>query len=346
MSLIDLKLNILKAVYSERDFSFLTLCLALFLLPLSINLSSFALIVSISSKLIQVFLIKQPFFSVSSLKYSSIIGLIFFLYIIISSLIQTDITYTVDSFAKHFSRQELLFLVPILFRRKKENCVLLYFFFSGIIISIVYVFIMTLIDDVSFDNVAFQQIIDLHHTYLCLFLLFFVNFLFIKYFQYKNENYTIGLICGILILLSFFMIFRLESKASIVIFSLLTLYHFFFSFSKRNFWGYLALIIAFAGSFYFFNQRLKVSYEHAMEFRLEIWNQSISLIEENPFFGSLKSSEKDLLNYKHYMSGKYYFMDSDLNSHNQYFSLLIKYGAFGVIILLSYGFLIFHTVSQ
>lgn len=336
----------LTSAYREKDFSFLVFCLSLFFLPLSVNLSSFGIILSICLKLIQVFFFKQKLFSASSLKYSSIIGFVFFTYIIFGSLLQSGFEYTVEYFGKQFSRWELLFLTPILFRSVKENQILLYFFFSGLIISIAYVFTMASIYDMTFNNESFLSVIDIHHTYLCIFLLFFVNFLFIKYSQWKHERPVHTIICGIMIILSFFMIFILESKVSIVIFCILVFYHLVGSFSKRNAFIYIALFSAIGLSFFFFNKRIKVSYEHALDFRLEIWNESINLIEQNPLFGSLKRSEKDLLNYRHYISGKYYFMDSDLNSHNQYLSILIKYGAIGAFILSLYAILFFNTVNK
>ncbi len=343
MRISNLYLTVLKPTYQDKDFSFLVLCITLFLLPLSVNLSSFTLIVSIGLKLLQVFFFSHPLFRAKSLMYSSIIGLVFFTYILLSSFAQNGFQDTFDVFGKQFSHWELLFLMPILLRKPKDNILLCYFFFSGLIISILYVLIMSYIFGMTFNNRVFLEVVDIHHTYLCLFLLFFVNFLLVKY---KNENPLTRIVYGVFIILSFFMIFILESKVSIVVFCILLLYHFISFYSKKNIPGYIGLLVALVLSIFLFNKRLKVSYENALDFRSEIWKESISLIETNPFFGSLKHSEKDLLNYGHYVSGKYYFMDSDLNSHNQYLSIIMKYGFLGILILLFFGVLYFKTINK
>jgi O-antigen ligase len=89
-----------------------------------------------------------------------------------------------------------------------------------------------------------------------------------------------------------------------------------------------------------------VSYESALDFRTQIWDASIKTIREYPFFGNLKAPEKELLNYKHYVSGKYYFLDSDLNSHNQYLSIILKYGLFGFILLSFFVVNIFKKIEN
>jgi len=105
-------------------------------------------------------------------------------------------------------------------------------------------------------------------------------------------------------------------------------------FNRRRIPLYIVLL---AASIFFtqaFNNKIQVSYERALDFRLQIWEVSFKIFKENPIFGNLKLPEKDLLNYNHYMNGKYYFLDSDLNSHNQYLSILMKYGALGAILFL------------
>ncbi|MCK7589533.1 O-antigen ligase family protein [Subsaxibacter sp. CAU 1640] len=313
-------------------------------MPLSVNLSSFALIFSIALKLLQVFILKHNLFHTKAAKYSSLIGLCFFIYIILSCLIQKGFAYTLGSFEKQFFRWELLFLVPILLKGAKENLLLLYFFFLGIVCAIVYVIIIVLIYQMSFSQDSLLKILDIHHTYLSIFLMFFVNYLMTEYPKRKNQM-TVTLY-GTLIILSFFVFFFLESKVSIIIFCLLLIYHLVSSFSKKLYLGYISLFAVLILCILIFNKRIKVSYEHAMDFRLAIWEESFELIKENPIFGSMKYAEKDLLNYKHYLKGKYYFMDSDLNSHNQYLSIFIKYGVFGAFILSMYGILFFNCISK
>ena len=66
-----------------------------------------------------------------------------------------------------------------------------------------------------------------------------------------------------------------------------------------------------------FISKLEQSYIDAFEYRTQIWEAAIEAIKQKPFFGNLQDSEKNVINFQHYMSGKYYFLDSNLNSHNQ-----------------------------
>lgn len=331
------KISILKSFYLEKDFSFLAIATSLFLLPLSINLSTFALIVGLALKLIQVLFLKQKFFVAKSLRVSSAIGVLFLVYVLLNCLIQNDLHYLIAIFGNEFSPWVLLILVPFILREKNQNIILSYAFFSGLIVACLYVLAMSFILRINFDRDAFQNIIDIHHTYLCMYLLFFVNFLLVRFFTKTKKNHYLKSISYLVVFsLVFLLIFILKSKVSIVIYALLVGGHLVVSFSKKNAIVYLFIVSALSLSIILFNQKLNTSYKNAMDFRLEIWGQSINSIKENLLFGNLKMQEKDLLNEKHYLNGRYDLMDSDLNSHNQYLSILLKYGIIGSIILTLY----------
>ncbi|MBO3096741.1 O-antigen ligase family protein [Gelidibacter pelagius] len=331
------KISTLKSIYLEKDFSFLAIAISLFLLPLSINLSTFALMVGLGLKLIQVLFLKQKFFVAKTLRVSSAIGVLFLLYVLLNCLIQNDLHYLIAIFGNEFSPWVLLILVPFILREKNQNIILSYAFFSGLIVACLYVLAMSFILRINFDRDAFQNIIDIHHTYLCMYLLFFVNFLLVRFFTKTKKNHYLKSISYLVVFsLVFLLIFILKSKVSIVIYALLVGGHLVVSFSKKNAVVYLFIVSALTLSIILFNQKLNTSYKNAMDFRLEIWDQSINSIKENLLFGNLKMQEKDLLNEKHYLNGRYDLMDSDLNSHNQYLSILLKYGIIGSIILTLY----------
>lgn len=69
--------QIIKENIAQNDISFLMLILSLFLLPLSINFSTFTFILSIGLKVIQVVFKKDKVFSTKALRQSSIIGVVF-----------------------------------------------------------------------------------------------------------------------------------------------------------------------------------------------------------------------------------------------------------------------------
>lgn len=337
MSFLKSIISMINEIFNQRDYSFLILSIGLLLLPLSINLSTFALILALFLKIIQILILKQKAFKVKSLKASTLIGLCFFVYILINSIIQTSLTYTTGVFENEFSHLVLLIVIPFLLRGKKDNLLLCYALFTGVIIACSYVFIASFILSVNFDRDVFETILDIHHTYLSMYILFFVNFVLVIFFdEYKSNNYFKKVIFISIISLAFIIIFLVNSKVSIVIFAVILGGYLIISISKSNALKYLLAFLVLTSCIVVFNNKLNVSYKSALDFRQEIWTQSLNSIKENIYFGNLKMPEKDVLNYKHYISGKYYLMDSDLNSHNQYLSILLKYGIIGFLVLMLY----------
>jgi hypothetical protein len=321
-------------IIAKKDVSFLVFLISMFFLPMSVNLSTFTLIVSICLKVIQVVVLKESFFKTRALKVSSAIGLLFFIYILINSLIQTDLSYTIKVFEKEFQHWILLFLAPILLREKRVNKMLFFSFSLGVLVTIFYVLGNSLFEGIPFTQEIFEKTVDIHHTYLTMYLLLIVNGLLVNLLwidklglvNYKKAIYFL------IITFSFILIYRLESKVSIVIFVVLISFHLLLKFSKKHILKYLVLGVVLITSLILFNKKANVNYLNALDYRVEIWEASIDVIEENFFSGNLKHPEKSLLNFQHYLAGEYYFLDRDLNCHNQYLSIMIKYGFFGVFI--------------
>ncbi|MEZ4801586.1 MAG: O-antigen ligase family protein [Gelidibacter sp.] len=341
-----LKNNIFKTLIQEKDISFLLLGLTLFLLPFSINLSTFTLILSLAFKFVQVFVFDFRVFRTKALKASACIGFVFFAYMILLSILQTGLSHTIDMFGKQFQHWMLLFLVPMLLRERNINTILIKVFFLGLCISICYVFALSYINGNTLDQDSFESIIDIHHTYLSVFLLFIINHVLIKLIKNQNNLSIPQVIVQVAIISgAFWLIYLVDSKVSIILFVVLFIIHVFPELSKENAVKYLLIFLTILAAFYVFNHKLKTSYETALDFRLQIWDASVENIESHPFFGNLHASEKELLNYQHYLNGKYYYLDRDLNSHNQYLSILLKYGVFGFMILSSYCVLLFKNTN-
>lgn len=340
-------MELLNKLFIQKDLSFILLLVTVFLLPISTNLSTFTLILSFISKMLQIFFFHNKLFATEALKHASIIGLVFFIYIVLNSIIQTDVNYTVNGFEKQFSRWTLLFLSPMLLRKRKYNELLVYFITVGTLVTVIYVYINSLFINVPFNKKAFINVVDLHHTYLSLFLLFIINRCLIDIVIVKGKfDINKTLFKGFLVILSLTIIFILESKASIVIAMLLFVIHFFPKFNRFNIIKSIFLLFSIIFVLYLFNRKINVTYEKALDFRLQIWDSSVEIIKKHPFFGDLKSSEKDLLNYRHFINGKYYFLDSDLNCHNQYLSILLKYGIFGAFLLSMFVINVFRKINK
>ena len=327
--------NTLESVYKARDFSFLTLAFSIFLLPLSVNLSSIALVTSLTIKFVQVIFFKHQWYAQKSLKYSSLIGFVFVLYIFFNAILQTNFTYVITVFEKEFSHFGLLFLAPMLLRNRVENKLLIDTLALGLITAVLFVFFKSYVLDINFDKVAFIKILDIHHTYLSIFILFFVNILLISIPNKEASDYktTLIIIIGIL-LVAFLMLFILGSKVSMVVYLLFILGYVFMYFFRNRSIKILVILPVLIICFFVFNKKIDTTYKSALNFRVEIWQESINSIQEKPFFGNLQMIERDLLNLNHYKSGKYYLMDSDLNSHNQFLSILLKFGFVGAAILI------------
>jgi len=339
--------EILKNTISQKDISFLMFCASVFLLPFSINISTLTFILAIIFKFIQAGLKRNKFFESKALKHSSIIGIVFFGYIFLNTIIQTSFEQTINVFEKQFSHWTLLFLTPILLRGKRENKLILAAFFSGTILAVLYVLSIAIINKITFDKYAFLNLLELHHTYLSMYLLVFVNYCFVQLIIRKRAiKNSIGMSLVIAVLLSLAVMYFLNSKVAMIIFLLVFLIHSIPELTKKHKWIYALILVFILTIITVFNNKVNVNYERALDFRLQVWEMSLNVFEESPFFGNSTKSEKDLLNYKHFVKGKYQFVDSDLNSHNQYLSILMKYGVLGFVILAFFAINIFNKTNK
>ncbi len=344
--MFEVSKSILKETTSEKDFSFLVFALSICLLPLSINLSTFTFIASVVLKLIQVALKRNALFESKALKNAAIIGLIFFVYIEINSILQSGLSNHIEHFEKLYMHFALFFITPILLRTKRKNKLLLYALFLGLIIAVVYVFIYVVIHSMTFDKYAFTTILDIHHTYLSMFILTFVNYSIVQVITNKDiKNTALKAIFVLLGVISLAVMYLLDSKVGMLIFLLLFIVHSLPELSKKNRWHYVSFLFLILLVLSAFTNKVNVNYLRALDFRLEIWEVSFKEFEDNLVFGNLKLPEKDIINYNHYLNGKYYYLDSDLNSHNQYLSILMRFGFVGFIILFFYGINVFKKVN-
>ena len=313
----------LRHLINEKDFSFIALVLTFFLLPLSINLSSIALVVAVVLKIYQSTLLQFKLFYSESVQQSSVFALCFFCYIIINSIIQKDIQYTVAEFDRQFQHYALLFIAPMLLREYSFNKLLITSLSCGLTVALGYVLFICIITNTTFDQFAIQYYLDLHHTYLSLFLLFIINQL-MAFVTEKGMmfNWLTAISIATFFFITFWLLYSVNSKASILVFVFLVIFYLAPKLSKKTAvkYGFVFLILAL--SIYMFISKLEQSYIDALEYRIQIWEAAVEAIKQKPFFGNLQDSEKNVINFQHYLNGKYYFLDSNLNSHNQYLSNL------------------------
>ena len=109
--MFEKSLGIIKEMGSKKDISFLVFALSIFILPLSINFSTFTFILALALKLLQSIFRKDKLFKTEGLKHSALIGLLFFLYIQVSSLIQLGWEVHLASFEKLYQHFSLFCLI-------------------------------------------------------------------------------------------------------------------------------------------------------------------------------------------------------------------------------------------
>lgn len=337
----------LRHLVNEKDFSFIALVLTFFLLPLSINLSSIAFVVAVILKIYQSTLLQFKLFYSESVRQSSVFALCFFCYIIANSIIQKDIQYTVAEFDRQFQHYALLFIAPMLLREYSFNKLLITSLSCGLTVALGYVLFTCIITNTTFDQFAVQYYLDLHHTYLSLFLLFIINQLMAFVTEKGMKlNWPTAISIASFFFITFWLLYSVSSKVSILVFVFLFIFYLAPKLSKKTAvkYGFVFLILAL--SIYMFISKLEQSYIDALEYRIQIWEAAIEVIKKTPLFGNLQDSEKNVINFQHYLNGKYYFLDSNLNSHNQYLSITLKFGLIGLIIFFIYLFHCCKTVYK
>lgn len=76
------------------------------------------------------------------------------------------------------------------------------------------------------------------------------------------------------------------------------------------------------------------NYTRITEPRMQRWKLAAEIIQEKPVFGHGSGDEVDLLKEKYFENKLYKSFLLNLNAHNQYLSMLIRFGAIGLIIFL------------
>jgi O-antigen ligase len=324
---------ILNNAIKNKEISFVFLFFSLLTLPLSINLSSIFLVASVLLRLGEVLIKKKNFFINPFLRTSALIGALFFLYIIINSLIQAGVTLTIKYFETEYSKFALLFVVPFLLNNKKQNKILLYGLMISTFVSVLISVFYAIIQNTIFGAHIFAHLFDIHHTYLALFILITINWATSK-FSKQETKLLIKFLIVILILFYAYVLYAIESKISVLILTLLIVYHFFWK-SSLNKTIKISSLVLILGFLMLFNSKIRVGYEQALDFRLKLWDAAITNINSHLLFGNMLYPEKTLLNYQHYLTGNYSLLDSNLNTHNQYLSLLLRFGILGFFLFTS-----------
>ncbi|HEY4799610.1 MAG TPA: O-antigen ligase family protein, partial [Bacteroidia bacterium] len=205
------------------------------------------------------------------------------------------------------------------------------------------------------DNFIYTQLsIFLHPSYFAMYISLAIAILFS--FRSANKSITGNTTADfILILLFWFSIIMLQSKAGIIITTLLFVLFLFRSFFSRNTLLPAISLLILAGGIYFLTSKYIITYgysriniaEHTItetkrdtsskesnQVRILIWKASVNSIKENLLIGVGTGDVKDELMKVYKEKGMTGALEHSLNAHNQYIQTFIALGIPGIAGLL------------
>ncbi|MEO8771299.1 MAG: O-antigen ligase family protein [Ferruginibacter sp.] len=261
------------------------------------------------------------------------------------------------------TRQLAIFLFPLLFSiisldfykyRYKlllafSMCctlVVAYLFFDAVHVIIHNKLPFKTLASAAFLNHHFSEPLNLHATYLSLYVLISLVFLLQLLFSELNKWHRIIFIISVVILLAGLL--QLGSRAVCIAFLVVINIAPFFMLKgkKRLFFFLTAFLITFSGialiaSFDFLKERFIIDLKNDFEqhsnilkndTRLQRWEASYNLILNAPIIGHGSGTETPLLKEIYFKRKMYSSYLNAMNVHNQYLSFLINSGVLGLLI--------------
>jgi O-antigen ligase len=238
---------------------------------------------------------------------------------------------------------------------------ILYLYFEAFRVIHYYHFSLSSLSGKMFLNQNFSSPIDLHATYLSLYVAISISIFLYLFFltpEFKNGKYVL------FSLILFAGLVQLGSRSvvmAICIIILIAVPALLLTGKKR--WQFLmASLLAFVFLFIAITSinALKKRYisdlkndltKNAVtpdftETRMKRWGLELKLIAQSPVFGYGGGSEKYILKKKYFEKKFYRSYLVELNAHNQYFSFLIKAGVIGLFLYLYILYFSFSIAVQ
>lgn len=263
------------------------------------------------------------------------------------------------------TKQLAIFLFPVLFaitgfdfnkyRRRLLICfsacctlVVLYLYYDAFKIIIHNGLPVKMFFSSAFSNHNFSLPLNLHATYLSLYVLMAIMCFLEQFILSKSFQLKAFFIINIFILASGLL--QLGSRAVCIAFIILLIAWPFFLLKgkKRIYWLsstalFFILVFAIVKASGFLKERFVVQLkddftEHAHilknDTRLQRWEASYKLIAASPFIGHGSGSEVPLLKDIYYDKKMYSSYLNSMNVHNQYLSFIVNSGIIGLLIYL------------
>jgi O-antigen ligase len=255
------------------------------------------------------------------------------------------VLFAFDNLNQNKYRHQILYLISLV-------CVyvVIYLYTDAIRTILFYHLPFTSLLTATFLNHHFSQPIGIHATYLSMYVaiafVFFLQQLLIEKKKLKKIGYTatsLLLLCGII---------QLSSRA--VFISLLLIVNIvlpFVGLKKETRFKYIltsflvsATLVIFLSNNHTFKERYFTDTQSELTFnsikgydaepRIERWKVAVSIIKNSPVVGHGSGTEISLLKEEYFLRKMYVSFLNELNTHNQYLSLLIKTGIAGLSLFL------------
>lgn len=200
----------------------------------------------------------------------------------------------------------------------------------------------------SFFNHNFSAPIGLHATYLSIYFSLATIFLIQEFVQSEIRN---RIFIGISVIVLMAALFFLASRTTIIALATVIAFAFPAYYVKKKGPYFLALFVLLALSLVVGSQSGYIKKRFSTEFagdiildkkytvndpepRIMRWKCAIEIISKKPLFGHGSGEEIGLLKEKYLQKGMMLSYAEAFNTHNQYLSILIKNGLFGLVLFL------------
>lgn len=326
-NLIDIETisELKKIIYKRVDFTFFII--SVFILPISIKWSSKLLFIALALGILRS-IYKSDFSWFYKHRRILTCYIIFVSYIFLQGLFIEGYEVFFKKFDKAVAPYLVFILVPVFFNKKEFVNIIPKVFLAGLFFLFLLILCNSFLDLSFYSRERVLEVFDIHHLYASLYILFAINYFLSRVLKKQNIlNTTTSLIC--LVVLTVFL-FIFKSKAAIVVYILLLI---FYAFKSLNLSRIKFLIVLSLGLVIglIFSKYLSDLYLDALNFRLKIWSAAVESFWKNPFTGYGALNEYKTLNYQHFLNTDFAFLDSNFNSHNQYLTLLLKFGILGLV---------------
>ena len=326
-NLIDIETisELKKIIYKRVDFTFFII--SVFILPISIKWSSKLLFIALALGIIRS-IYKSDFSWFYKHRRIITCYIIFVSYIFLQGLFIEGYEVFFKKFDKAVAPYLVFILVPVFFIEKEFVKIIPKVFIAGLFFLFLLILCNSFLDSSFYSRERVLEVFDIHHLYASLYILFAINYILSRLLKKQNIfNTTTSLIC--LVILTVFL-FIFKRKAAIVVYIVLLIFYAFKSLNLSRIKFLIVLSLGLVISL-IFSKYLIDLYLDALNFRLKIWSAAVESFWKNPFTGYGTLNEYKTLNYQHFLNTDFAFLDSNFNSHNQYLTLLLKFGILGLV---------------